>query len=200
MNRLRYLSYSLVLIICAFIFNGVTNAYTEYKIGDEITYNDIKFYVIKDSSSDIDNVTMLKEEPLTVDEVSLYGGAWTENNHVNRYTYYSRNKVSDIGKDGYGGMTFYSSETCASYFSPPIYTGCTNDYVDSDVKYAVDAWALAKISSNDLIVDYTGYSVRLITIDDLKQLGYVKKHGAMGDYYSKSDDVPTWLYNSNYYY
>ena len=75
MNRLRYLSYSLVLIICAFIFNGVTNAYTEYKIGDEITYNDIKFYVIKDSSSDIDNVTMLKEEPLTVDEVSLYGGA-----------------------------------------------------------------------------------------------------------------------------
>lgn len=200
MNRLRYLSYSLLLIICLFMCRGFIYAYKEYKIGDEIEYNGIKFYVIKNSNSKEDSLTMLKAEPLTVDEVNKYGGVGTENNHVNRYTEYSQNEVSDIGEDGYGGMTYYSSETCVHYFIPPIYTGCTNDYADSDVKYAVDAWALAKISSNDLVVDYTGYSVRLITIDDLKQLGYVKKHDTMGDYYDKSDDVPSWLYNSDYYW
>lgn len=67
MNRLRYLSYSVILIICVFMFSGFTYAYKSYSIGDEVTYNDIKFYVIKDSNSDEDSITILKAEPLTVE-------------------------------------------------------------------------------------------------------------------------------------
>ena len=42
-------------------------------IGDEVTYNNVDYYVIKDSSAAEENVTMLKAEPLTVAEVNEYG-------------------------------------------------------------------------------------------------------------------------------
>ena len=38
-----------------------------------ITYNNVDYYVIKDSSAAEENVTMLKAEPLTVAEVNEYG-------------------------------------------------------------------------------------------------------------------------------
>ena len=64
----------------------------------------MNFYVIKDSSSDEDSVTMLKAEPLTVDEVNRYGTG-----HVNRYTYFAGTATN---KNGYGGIQYYTSETC----------------------------------------------------------------------------------------
>ena len=50
-----------------------TPTYTVYSIGDEVTYNNVDYYVIKDSSAAEENVTMLKAEPLTVAEVNEYG-------------------------------------------------------------------------------------------------------------------------------
>lgn len=44
---------------------------------------------------------------------------------------------------GYGGMQYYSSSTCESY---GVVTGCKNDYLSSEVKYVVDAWANARVS------------------------------------------------------
>ncbi len=70
MNRLRYLSYGVLLVICVFVFSGITYAYKSYSIGDEVTYNNIKFYVIKDSSSDEDSIILLKEKLLTVGEIN----------------------------------------------------------------------------------------------------------------------------------
>ena len=54
--------------------------YTTYTVGDQVTYNNVNYYVIKDSGAKESTVTLLKAEPLTVDEVNTYGVG-----HVNRY-------------------------------------------------------------------------------------------------------------------
>ena len=167
-----------------------------YVIGDKIIYNGMDFYVIENSDENKDTVTLLKAEPLTVDEVNTYGAG-----HVNRYT--SSSVGTAYNRNGYGGMTYYSSETCgypngSSGFI--VTTGCTTDYAQSEVKYAVDAWAADKFQASDLSVDATGYSARLLTFDELvDNLGY-GDDGQGTIQHSKNGDTPDWVYNSNYYY
>ena len=167
-----------------------------YSIGDEVTYNGMNFYVIENSDENSDSVTMLKAEPLTVDEVNTYGVG-----HINRYT---RESVGTAyNNNGYGGMTYYSSETCGypnGSSGSSVTAGCTNDYAQSEVKYAVDAWAADKFQSNDLKDDETGYSARLITFNELvNNLGYSIKDGETS-YTATADYTPSWIYNSNYWY
>ena len=78
---------------------GTTTTYKEYKIGDIITYNGMNFYVIENSDDMSDSITMLKAEPLTVDEVNTYGAG-----HVNMYITYDKSasyyqKAYDEHKD-----------------------------------------------------------------------------------------------------
>ena len=153
-----------------------------YPIGYEISYNNVNYYVIKDTGS---NVTLLKAEPLTVAEVNQYGAG-----HINRYTDSSVGTASDY--NGYGSMAYYSSETCGYVNGGYVGSaGCTSNYEKSEVKYAVDAWASEKAPSAS--------ETRLITLEDLKSLGYSEACIQSG-YCSKTDDVPTWVYNSNYWY
>ena len=169
---------------------GTTTTYKEYKIGDIITYNGMNFYVIENSDDMSDSITMLKAEPLTVDEVNKYGVG-----HINRYT--SSSKGTAYDNNGYGGMQYYSSTACGYHGSEWVYDGCTTDYAQSEVKYAVDAWAADKFQSSDFKKDATGYSTRLITIDELTNnmgyeiINYIGK---------KADSTPDWVYNSNYWY
>ena len=172
--------------------NKVT--YKAYKIGDEVTYNGINFYVIENSDENSDSVTLLKREPLTVAEVNKYGVG-----HVN-VNVYSDYKGTAYDDNGYGGMAYYSSSTCGYNGSKWIGTGCTTDYAKSEVKYVVDAWALNKLKASDLKEDRTGYSARLITFDDLvDNFGYTIIDGT--NLYTPTADVtPSWVYNSNYLY
>jgi len=128
-----------------------------------------------------------------VDEVNTYG-----KNHVNRYT------TSSVGtaynQNGYGGMTYYSSETCRYHNGSFVTAGCTTDYAQSEIKYAVDAWEADKFKSSDLKEDETGYSARLLTPDELiNNLGYTREDGATYMNYN-SEKTSDWVYNSNYYY
>ncbi len=74
---------------------------------------------------------------------------------------YYRNAFNN---NGYGGMQYYSSETCGDTGIPAyngstwVHTGCTNDYSKSEIKYVVDEWANANIL-NGL------FEARLITSD-----------------------------------
>lgn len=68
MRRILYILALIMFVLCM----DKINAYTEYKIGDVVPYNGMNFYVIKDSSSEEDSVTMLKAEPLTVEEITTY--------------------------------------------------------------------------------------------------------------------------------
>ena len=157
----------------------------------------MNFYVIENSDENSDSVTMLKAEPLTVDEVNTYGAG-----HVNRYT--SSSVGTAYNNNGYGGMTYYSSETCGypnGSSGSSVTTGCTTDYAQSEVKYAVDAWAKDKFQASDLKEDSLGYKARLLSIDDLTtNFGYEKTNSSTLYPSTNGDTTPSWVYNSNYWY
>ena len=170
-----------------------TVTYEAYSVGDEVTYNNVEYYVIKDSGASESSVTLLKAEPLSVEEVNTYGTG-----HVNMYvtsdtnaSYYQT--ASNI--NGYGGMAYYSSTSCG-YDSNNEWqgSGCTTNYSSSEIKYVVDAWANAKLGEN-------GYEeARLITYDELiDNLGYDPTISSAGNP-TVNENVPSWVYNSSYMY
>ena len=171
--------------------------YQAYNVGDVVTYNGMNFYVIENSDETSDRVTMLKAEPLTVDEINTYGGVGTDNNHVNRYTRDSVGTSYDYS--GYGGIAYYTSETCGYQNGLTVYTGCTTDYNQSDIKYVVDAWTDDKINVSDLTEDSIGYKTRLLTFEDLtNNLGYTREDGAI-HMEPNTENTPSWVYG-NYGY
>ena len=176
-------------------------SYTSYTVGDEITYNNVNYYVIKNSGTKESTVTLLKKEPLTVEEVNLYGGVGTDNNHVNMYVTTNTNAdyyqtAYNVNSSGYGGMAYYSSATCGN----GTYDGCTADYAQSEVKYVVDAWAAAKTTVSDLRTDSTGYKARLLTIDDLiDNLGYSWQQTSSG-HPTINENVPSFMIPENHSY
>ena len=162
-----------------------TPTYTAYTIGNQVTYNNINYYVIKDSGAKESTVTLLKAEPLKVAEVNEYGAG-----HVNRYTNGSVGTASD--QNGYGGMAYYSSETCGTVNGSWVYSGCTTDYASSEVKYVVDAWKTAKAPAAS--------DARLITLEDLKSLGYSDDSCIQSGYCSKSAEATSWLHINSWYW
>ena len=167
-----------------------TPTYTAYNVGDTITYKGMKFYVVSPSGTTEDAVTALKETPLTVDEVTTYGVG-----HINRYTTDSQGVA--YNSNGYGGMIYYSSDTCKSGTE----TGCTSDYDSSDIKFAVDAWANDKLTDTDLKADKLGYKARLLTYEELTTtLGYTPAAKDVTIMGLNSENTPSWVYNSNYSY
>ena len=146
-----------------------------YNIGDQVSYNNVEYYVIKDTDS---NVTLLKAEPLTVAEVNQYGAG-----HVNRYEFSSVGTAYNT--NGYGGMVYYGSETCGKVNGSWVHTKCTTNYVQSEVKYAVDAWKTAQAPQ--------ALEARLITYEELTtELGCINNNC--------TNSSNSWLYNSNYSY
>ena len=165
-----------------------------YKIGDQIQVNGIDFYVIADSPATQDYVVALKAEPLTVSQVNTYGGVGTANNHVNKYDAYTVGHA--YNKNGYGALSYYSSESCGLVNGEIVNTGCITDYDESDIKFIVDAWANDVLNNTNLkVVD--GYSVRLIKDIELETFGY----GFIGNgVVNVNATVPTWVYDSQYAY
>ena len=161
--------------------------YLAYTVGDTVTYNNVDYYVIKDSGVKESTVTLLKAEPLTEDEIITYaeeGGAQTDSSY-NGY----REEVF---------IQYYSSETCGKYdyeanngsFKE---TGCTNDYTQSNVKKLVDAWSLDKVPSGL-------QEARLITFDEYAALSNTEQYVTPTQ--NSTIYVPQydWMYNSNYDY
>ena len=156
----------------------------DYRVGDLVTYNGVNYRVLKDVKSTDTKATLLKAEPLSYEEVNEYGAG-----HVNRYTDGSVGTAYD--NNGYGGMAYYTSETCGYVNGSWVYSGCTTDYAQSEVKYAVDAWASAQAPEAS--------DARLITLEDLKSLGYSDSCIQSG-YCSKSAEAPSWLHINSWYW
>ena len=166
--------------------------YTAYQVGDQVTYNNINYYVIKDSGAKESTVTLLKADPLTVAEVNQYGVG-----HVNMYNCDESDSScyhTAYNLNGYGGMAYYTSVNCGyGQDSNHTITGCTTDYAQSEVKQAVDAWKTANAPA--------ATEARLITLDELTDnLGYVLDTSATSEAYIPSSSTPSWVYNSNYWY
>ena len=162
---------------CKVNINEAEIADNIYEVGDVVTYNDINFYVIAPSDEEEDSVTLLKETPLTVDEVNTYGEG-----HINKYTQTSVGTAYNY--NGYGGAAYYSSSECGYVDGVLVKTNCLTGYDTSDIKYIVDSWVLANIDEKDLVIDADGYKARLL-----------KK----SEYNSFSDEA-TWKYNTEYAY
>ena len=168
--------------------------YTAYEVGDEVTYNNVDYYVIADSGVNEDEVQLLKKDPLTVAQVNQYGAG-----HVNMYVtsdtsasdYQQAYNINYNGTDtGIGGMAYYSSSTCGSSGS----SGCTTDYAQSEIKYVVDAWKTAQAPN--------ATNARLITLDDLTDnLGMeLNKTNPSTYQITVTDDTPKWVMGENYWY
>ena len=101
-------------------------------------------------------------------------------------------------------MAYYTSTTCGyptAGNSTRVETGCTTDYAQSEVKYAVDAWAADKFQASDLKDDRLGYKARLLTLEELQNnLGYAQLQSDATSILYDSANTPSWVYNSNYYY
>ena len=153
-------------------------AYAAYEVGDEVIYNNVDYYVIKNSGIKDQTVTLLKAEPLTTAEVNQYGAG-----HINRYT--SSSVGTSYNYNGYGAMAYYTSETCGKVNGSWVTSDCTTDYAQSDIKYAVDAWKTAQAPQ--------ALEARLITYEELTtDLGCSSS--------SCRNSSNSWLYNSNYTY
>ena len=148
---------------------GIVQNNRVYHQGDKITLNNEDYWVIANSGAGQDYVVALKDLPLTVAEVNLYGGVGTENNHVNRYTAISQGTARNTF--GYGGMAYYSSENCGQ-ISGTNKNDCKYDYVSSDIKYVIDTWTTSKFTNNELkkVNDYTS---RLITKNEFENISDV---------------------------
>ena len=118
---------------------------------------------------------MLKKDILTADEISKYTN----------------------GKYDTKNVPYYISNTCTSESNR---SGCTNEYEKSIPKTIINNWANDKLDIDDLI-EINGYKIRLVTVDELfKSLGY--SHDSIITYtiYKLTENVPNWLYNSDYQY
>ena len=187
MRNIKSIGYMLILFISLFAFNKIS-AYKSYSVGDEVTYNNVDYYVIADSDTSESTVTLLKATPLTVVEVNQYGAG-----HVNMYACQSSDSScyqTAYDNNGYGGMAYYSSSTCGSSGS----SGCTTDYAQSEIKYVVDAWKTAQAPN--------ATNARLITLDDLTDnLGMDLNRTNPTTYQvTVTEDTPTWVMGENYWY
>ena len=126
---------------------STSNSNHTYAIGDTIEFAGSNWRVIKDSTSEEDYVTLMKETVLTNSELGSYAYnstydtmeyTWTDNCHNNNHGYSS------------------SSYSCNN----------TNGYATSKVKEMLETRYLPTIGESNL-KEVDGYKIRLITVDEL---------------------------------
>ena len=161
---------------------GEVVADNSYSIGDKVTFKESDWYVIEESDSDQDYVVLLKDDALTFDEVLEYGGG-----HINRYT---QDPVGvPVNKNGYGGVAYYSSESCGYIDNKLIYSGCKTDYNESDIKYIIDNWSESMFNKGEL-KNINNLKARLLTYDEAILTGCS----------TTNNSCPVWVELNSYYW
>lgn len=166
----------LILMIMTLFMCNKVYAYKEYKIGDVVKFDNENYHVIKNSNANKNYVVLLKDKPLTVDQIYQYGKDENDNLFINKYSINIDNPeevVVKINSDNIGGISFYTSKNCkynyifnSSSYELDSYDidNCKSDYKSSDIKKLIDNWS--KKYENDLIkVD--NYKARLIKYDEI---------------------------------
>lgn len=138
-----------------------------FKVGDVVTYKDEYYIVIKDSSKDEENLVLLKNNFLSANDITKY-------------------KDDSINSEG-RTVKYYSK---CSEENQEI---CQVDYDQSDVKAIIDNWAQDKLDSSDLLEDKDGYKVRIISFDELVNIGFESTITATEIKYDYSGKAPSFL-------
>ena len=158
--------------------SGFTSAspssYASYTIGTTINYNNENYCVIRNSTENSNYVTAIKQAPLSFNELINFNNGY------------------EIGRDdidnNIGTISYYKSDTC--YYnsdSDKNNSGCINNYNNSFIKNVVDNWSS---SFNDDLIEISRYKARLLTTQELTNIGYEPKWSGT-DYiiYQASDDL-----------
>ena len=168
----------------------IQQVYDLFSIGQSIKVNGKLYYVINKDGKYKDYVVALKDAPLKVEQVNTYGVGY-----INRYTNDHVDTVYDI--NGYGGLTFYSSETCGIVNGRIITSDCDNDYRTSDIRHVVDNWGIEEFKKGELkevaLDGYGSYKARLLTVEDMIESGAWKVDCCSGD----SDNLKSIRYVSS---
>ena len=158
---------------------GQVVVYDKYSVGDIINFSGSNWRVIKNSTTDEDYVTLMKERILTKSELGDYAISingtkrdtmeytWTETCHNANHGYSSEDKSN-----------------CAN----------TNGYATSKVKEMLESRYLSTIGANNL-KEIDGYKIRLITTEELHEnLGWI----SLEQYATATDNsaVPTWVHQN----
>ena len=185
---------------------NTSTAYQTYSIGDQITFAGSNWYVIKNSSSEEDYVTLMKEKVLTNKELGEYGIDYEKICSV----YEVEDGTNGCTTEGqkvtipYDTMSYYWSDTChetGSYgYTDTVDLGCEghNDYEGSKIKEYLEGIYINTLGSNNL-KEVDGYKIRLIRYEELMgDLGYTMDitSGGAGEYPDVNDNVPTWVYQN----
>ena len=139
-----------------------------------IEYNGISFYVMKTSN---DSITLLKMQPIVSSEIVDYLSATEIADKVDTNEVYAK-------------MRYYTRDNCLSVGNQD---GCNTDYELSDIKQVVDVWVSHNIKEKDLLSDELGYSTRLLSLDELKDLDYKYKAEISSEWYMEGENTPYWI-------
>ena len=112
--------------------------YGVYKIGDQVTYKGITFYVIEDSEEDKDYVKLLKAEPFTYNQVIQYAPSIIYDGSLVK-------KTGDIALIPY----YIRQDGCNGTDN----TLCNSEYLNSDIRKIVDLWQNEYLDIFDLVDD-----------------------------------------------
>ena len=137
--------------------NNQELSYNSYKIGEDIIYNNELYHVISDSSNNENYITLLKDKPLTVEEIDKYGRNSNGDIFIEKVE-----DTPDIYKftDGSGGISYFYNN-CIKYDDngQKNFDYCSSNYNKSIIRRVVINWS--KQYEKDL-VKVDGYRSRLM--------------------------------------
>ena len=155
--------------------NDYMNQNFEYKIGDEVYYNNELYHVVDYSTYDSDYIAVMKDVPLT-------------------QKYMPQDDINEIGF-----LPFDYNDSC--YYKSSVHnktTGCTNEFNKSYIKSFLDTWSNNEFDNSEL-VDVDGNKVRLITKDEIiNGLKFEKRIDISDEYFIVTDDTPDFIKNRDY--
>ena len=177
---------------------GQVPAYEAYSVGDTIEFAGSNWKVIKNSNGNEDYVTLMKETVLTGNELEEYAytftcGSYQVYNNSNGCTYIG--EVIALNK-----MDYTWTETCHNAnhgYTSEDKSDCsnTNDYNSSKIKTFLEQNYMFKLGTNNL-KEVNGYKIRLITLDELFELGYNNEFNGTNVYGCDKSITPSWVYQN----
>lgn len=158
------------------------DSFKNYKIGDKITYNNEEYYVIENSESTSNFITLLRDKPFTYDELNTYGKDKLGELFVNKYFVNEENKKIYKFADGTGGIAYFTRSKCSDavngvndYINT---SGCTNEYDASNIKSVINKWAsnfsddLVKVDGFKATIPDYSTIINLLDYDWIKNENY----------------------------
>ena len=157
-----------------------------YAIGDIVEYAGSNWYVIKNSSTNEDYVTLIKAQALTNSEIGESYILKSPNGIIGGMAYYWSDTCHDANSNiSYGNDSYESSDTSL----------CTNDYSKSKVKEVLNNYMNNYLDAS-LLKEVDGYKIRLITLDELTtNFGFQHNSNQYAKWYEPTENTPNWIYN-----